>query len=284
MSNKTWVDILVNFKASYTFRPVAIAEEVVRSQVQATLNSRIDAAQVALLRDLRFFERIVSGNEMVSALATNFYLRYSPPKTAAQNSPRMSPRIFDNCSCLNVEGCPHPATFNDSYGHSISMPGIIADCLIVDGALASTLECYYSQTCLSLLHPLLPLDIKPLSNDLNKHFTVNTTIQKLLNELMIDEMTSEIRFDLLYSQCNPTYCAYSYTHRFDILFVITTIIGIIGALSFVLKLIAPYIATIILRWRSRGALNNNMSLVTPPLRIKCKLNFIFEIKYFKLLS
>ncbi len=62
----------------------------------------------------------------------------------------------------------------------------------------------------------------------------NSTVEMILNQIMIDEITSDIQFDLFYSQCNPAYCSYSYTHRFDALFIITTIIGIFGGLSFVL--------------------------------------------------
>ncbi len=58
----------------------------------------------------------------------------------------MSLRIFNNCSCLNSQGCPHPASFIDSDGNLILIQGMIADCLIMDEVLFSTFECYNNQT------------------------------------------------------------------------------------------------------------------------------------------
>lgn len=271
ISNRTWTDTMTGFGASHIFSPIAIAEDLIQTQVQTTLDNQINSAQTILARNLLSVRRMISGNQMVSALVTNYYLRYPPGNISSSSSPKMSPRTFNDCSCLSIEGCPHPATFNDSLNHVFTIPGMIADCLIIDGTLASTFECYYDETCLSLLHPSLSTLIKPLSNTTNKYFLMNTSIQMLLNELMIDEIITEIRFDMFYSECNPSYCSYSFAHHFDALFIITTIIAIFGGLSFVIRLIAPFIATMILRWKSRGALNDNAPSTTANGHNKCKL-------------
>jgi hypothetical protein len=274
ISNTTWTDIMGDFSASHTFNPEAVAVEVLQTQAQATLNNTIYLARTTLSRNLLAIRRIMSGNQLVSALETNFYLRYPPGNLSSSSSLKMSPRIYNNCSCLHSEGCPHPATFNDTDGNFITIPGMIADCLIMDGTLASTLECYYDQTCISLLHQSLPIIVQPLFDASNKYFTTNSTVEMLLDEIMIDEITNDIRFDLFYSQCNPAYCSYSYTHRFDALFIVTTIIGIFGGLSFVLRLIAPFIAAMTLRWRNRGISTNNLSDEKRSQQRKCKLHFM----------
>ncbi|CAF1463847.1 unnamed protein product [Rotaria sordida] len=263
MSNRTWIDTVTSFDASRILSPRAIAEEVVRNQVQADLNNYIILAQATFARSLLAIRRTTSANQIISALATNFYLHYLPTDLDSSESPKMSPRIFNNCSCLNIAGCPHPATFNDNYNHIVTIPGLIDDCLIIDGTLSSTLECYYNQTCLSLLHPSLTIDVEPLINTRNKYFMVNSTVQMLLDKIMIDEMISDIRFDLYYSQCNPAYCSYSYTRRLDVLFIITTIIGIFGGLSFALRFISPFIAAIVLRWKNRRVFEDNVEHVMP---------------------
>jgi hypothetical protein len=180
--------------------------------------------------------------------------------------------MFNNCSCLSVKGCSRPATSNGSDGHLVTIPGMIMDCLIVDATLASTLQCYYNQTCLSLLHQLLPTDIQVMSNRSNKHFSIHSTIQMLSDKMMIDEITSNTRFDLYYYQCNPAYCSYSYTRRFDVLFIFTTIIGIFGGLSFVIRLIAPFIAAAILRRKNRAVPPVNLPHVMSLRQNRCKLD------------
>jgi hypothetical protein len=105
---------------------------------------------------------------------------------------------------------------------------------------------------------------------------INSTVEMLLNKIMIDNITNDINFDLFYSQCNPTYCSYSYAHRFDAWFIITTNIGIFGGLSFVLKMIAPFIATVILKWKNRNTSKNSMPHVNVPQPRRCKLQFTFS--------
>ena len=271
ISQATWADVVAGFNVSHTFNPLAVAEDVVRAKAQATLNNAISAARMTLSHHLLAVQRTISANQVVSALATNFYLRYPLGDANSTSSPRMSSRTYENCSCLRSQGCPHPATFNDSDGRQITIPGMIADCLVMDGTLVSTLECYYDQSCLTLLHPFSSTAIQPLSNTSNKHFVTNSTIQTLLNELMIDEVLSDIRFDLFYSQCNPAYCSYSYTRRFHVLFVVSTIIGIFGGLSFVLRVIAPLVVAVILRWKNQRSSKNSMLHIGIPQQSRCKL-------------
>ena len=272
ISNTTWYDVVATFNATLTFNPVAVTEQTVRMAAETSLNNAISLAQTRLSRKLLGIQRMMSGNQIVSALATNFHLRY-PPDNAA--SPRMSPRVYGNCSCLRSQGCPHSATTFDTDGHLVTIPGMVADCFVMDGTLASTLECYYNQSCLSLLHPSFPVLIQPLVMNSNKHFTIKSTVEMLLKQIMIDEVISNVRFDLYYSECNPTYCFYSYTHRFDVLFIVTTIIGIYGSVSLVLQIVAPLVAAVILRWKKKHKATNNQLHVATPQRRKCEFYLAF---------
>jgi len=164
---------------------------------------------------------------------------------------------------------------NNSQGHLITVPGMIIDCLVVDATLASTLECYYNHTCISLLHEQLAADVEALSSSSNSHFLPNWIIQTLLNELMIDELSVEVAFDSFYAQCNPTYCSYTYMHRFDVLYIITTIIGIFGGLSFALRLIVPIIVHVLLRCKDRSSSNDNAASQEISFNLRrCKLEDI----------
>jgi hypothetical protein len=281
VSNRSWDDVVASFGATRILTSTAMAEKFVRSQTQAALRNQIALSKATLIRNILAVRRITSGNKIVSALQTNFYLRFPPEHLGPWKSPKMTPRMFNNCSCLNIEGCPRPATINDSYGHIVTVPGMMMDCLIVDATLASTLECYYNQTCLSLLHGLLSINIQPLSNSSNKYFSIHSTVQTLLNEIMIDETISDIRFDSYYSQCNPAFCSYSYTHRFDILFIFTTIIGIAGVLSLTIRLIAPLIVAAILRSKNRVLPIENEPHVISPQQNRRKSEFIF-MNFFKI--
>ena len=279
ISDRIWMDTMDNFGASHIFSSTAMSDPVIRAEVQAAINNRINSARITLIRNLLAIRRTTSGNQIVSALATNFYLRYPPEVIHPWTSLKLSSRTFNECSCLNFEGCPHPATFDDSEGNPIHVAGMIADCLIIDGTLASTLQCYYDQICFSVLHPSLSTRIQPLSDQSNGYLMSNSTIEKLLNNLMIDQMTTAIRSELYYSQCQPAYCAYSYTHRFDVLFIITTIIGIFGGLSFLLRFIASLIASTAIQRENKLTANHNLSSHAKSIhQWKCK--FLFCRQYY----
>ncbi|CAF1178031.1 unnamed protein product [Adineta ricciae] len=273
-SRASWESAVANFQTSNILSPTAIAEETLRAQVQAEFQNQIDLSQSTIIRTLFAIRRMASGNQIVSGLQTNYYLKFF-----SRSDIRMAPRTFGNCSCTNIEGCPRPAIFNDSQGHLIIIPGMIMDCLIIEATLASTLECYYNQTCISLLHQSLPIYIQPLSNSSLKRFSPRSTIEDIFNKLMIEEIQSDVKFSVYYSQCNPQYCSYSYTRRFHAAFIVKTIIGIVGGLSFGLRSFALLIVMIILYRRNRVAPNLNIakSEATPQRPVHVLYNYIQHI-------
>ncbi|CAF4185298.1 unnamed protein product, partial [Rotaria sp. Silwood2] len=257
-SKSTLADAITRFGASRILSPMAITEEVLRHQAQGDLNNHISSAQTTFALILLAIRQTMAGNQYISALGTNFYLRYPPSTFGNWDHPKMLPVVFENCSCLSISGCPRPALIKDSRDQLVVVPGMIVDCYVVDSTLGSTLECYYDLTCFRLLHKQSIETVSLLSDYSNNHFLVNSTVQTLLDDLMIDKLNSEIMFDSFYSQCKPDYCAFSYTHRFSRLFIITTILGTFGALSSILRLMTPFIVKIIFRWKTKIASNDTI--------------------------
>ncbi|CAF1492193.1 unnamed protein product [Adineta steineri] len=284
-SNKSWNDVLANFEGTSLITPTAVAEQVIRVQAENALQNQIDLSNATSTRNLLTFQRMARRNQVVSALQTNFYLRYPPAHLNSSGSAKMTAQKFGNCTCLNIEGCPRSATFIDNYDHLVNIPGMIVDCLIVDGTLASTLECYYNQSCISILHGQLSMNIEPLSNNSNKNFSMYSTLQSIFNKLMIDKTTTEIRFDKYFSECNCPFCSYSYRRRFDIFFIFTAVTGSIGILSFIVRHLASFVATKILRRKNRILPMENVSTITSmeqnrkqriQLRIRLLLNNLWQ--------
>ena len=251
VSHQAWLDTLNAFGQLRVFTSTAASLETLTVASEAALNQSLNEVAARLLHNLFFIQRGIAGNQLASAAETNYRLRYPPFNGTDFTAPTMFPRYYGNCSCLNMKGCPHQATIIIGRNRSAPVPGMIADCLIIDGVLASTLECYYDQECILLLHDELPNQAQTLSADLNKYFSTNATVLSLLSRLMIDQLEMEISIAQFFAQCKPLYCSYTQTKVFDILFIVTAIIGIFGGLSFFLKQLAPYITAIILYRSSR---------------------------------
>ncbi|CAF1184659.1 unnamed protein product [Didymodactylos carnosus] len=76
----------------------------------------------------------------------------------------------------------------------------------------------------------------------------NTKMENILNELMIEQLHSDINYENSYNQCLPFNCTYTYVKRWrNLMHAIVNVIETIGGLSTVLIIITPSIIKLILR-------------------------------------
>ncbi|UJR11700.1 hypothetical protein I4U23_015881 [Adineta vaga] len=144
--------------------------------------------------------------------------------------------------------------------------------------LSSSLECFYNQTCLNILISAYSrnINISILDKAFSSRFTSQTKVEQLVGELFIEEVTHEVTFKSYYDRCKPSYCTYTVARRFDVLFVITSIIGLVGGLNVALRLLSPYVIDFILRFKQKSIIQIKQ---TETLTIKIHLqNLINKIK------
>ena len=216
------------FYANGMFNVLAIDENLLRFQTQTAFDTLLTNTRSLFFRNFIAIQRITTGNQFASGLGTNFNARWSIRDQ--KPIPVLSPRTFDNCSCLNMNGCPRS-----------SIDGIVSDCLMINGVLQSSLQCYFNQTCLSQLHPSVMSSVNELNFEKNHQSNITSTVQELLERFMLDQWIIEIDFTAYYQQCQPNYCLYSYRQRFDLIYALTTIIGIFSVLNIVLRCLSQLI-------------------------------------------
>ncbi|CAF1010004.1 unnamed protein product [Adineta steineri] len=97
--------------------------------------------------------------------------------------------------------------------------------------------------------------VAALDSSLPSQYSEDSTIENLLNNLMIEEWNSTQMYAQYYNECQPIECTYTTRTRNNILYVITTLIGIIGGLTRVSKILVPLLVKIIVycfrKWRNR---------------------------------
>lgn len=136
------------------------------------------------------------------------------------------------------------------------LSSLVERCSTIDSVLLSTLECFYTHSdCFFLLlysiqktnryviNKAPSFFIRPMVyNASMSHFPPNTSIADMLKAMMIERWDQSLSYKAFYESCAPTHCAYSIERRTkSTAGVITGFISIIGGLSFVLRLIAPYL-------------------------------------------
>lgn len=153
-----------------------------------------------------------------------------------------------NCISLSTSECLFQAMIGRQAGF-VFIPGIFQTSFPLQSVLRSTFECFYSVSCLSkilrLIDPvlsptnfsILQLALQPL-NDSNHQYD---SIETLANQLFIQSWNNQSSYQSYFEQCHPLTCQYSYETRFNIVYIITTLIGLLGGLSIALRLITPIV-------------------------------------------
>ncbi|CAF4325562.1 unnamed protein product [Adineta steineri] len=125
--------------------------------------------------------------------------------------------------------------------------GFKLSCLPVNAILVSTLECFYNQTCLNQLISFFPTNEKFLAMNFSEQsrFAINSTVQIIVNELMIEEWITNISYDKYFQQCAPNLCTYTINEKYSFTFILRKIISLLGGftlmLGFFIQLIVKFI-------------------------------------------
>ncbi|CAF2707754.1 unnamed protein product, partial [Rotaria sp. Silwood2] len=263
LTNASLIDASNEFNSTNLVSLVAQSQQVIEAKINTTLNFALNSSMINLKNNLLITHDTLLVNGAISHLGTNYFfdinslsLSFVPPFSIGINATYFP----DGCSCENLNGCPRSAVIFQSNETSNfeNIPGMMFDCLPLDAALASSFECFYDAWCLSLIQNVSKSNMRVQPLHSQSRFEHSTTLKTLLDELMIEQFTMEIVFASYYSICNPKYCTYSYTHKFDVLFMITFTTSAFGGILTVLKFIAPLL--IQLAFRIHALKNRNNSL------------------------
>ncbi|UJR19234.1 hypothetical protein I4U23_022363 [Adineta vaga] len=148
------------------------------------------------------------------------------------------------CTIAHPQWCTEPSKiydFNENF--NITVPGFYAGCFAIESLLQSTLECFYSQTCIDEIQRYITwsfsLNVTALNSTLPSIFLVTSTISDILSRIMIEEWYGTAMYDKYFQECTPTECRYVEVTKNPFIYVITTSIGVVGGLTIVLTFIVP---------------------------------------------
>ncbi|CAF1387013.1 unnamed protein product [Rotaria sordida] len=119
--------------------------------------------------------------------------------------------MFSNgtCNCVTSTTCQEPMRIGPP---DLVIPGLVVGCWPIDGLGMSTLECFYSSSCIELIINFLnyytqmdgspPVDfvlptvptliVTPLNSSIPSRFPPNITIGKIIDELFIEQWSNKI--------------------------------------------------------------------------------------------
>ena len=240
LTNETISNSLTRFyKTKYVGR-VITTSELFQSQCRSFVRRYITSTVNQFLVNFRVIRDITQANRLFSGHNTNAYFYVDEQVTLAVYAVR-----YSNCSCAATYICAAEASVSDDTSNEklYMIPGMYAGCYIIEALRKSTLECFYSPTCLndlkSQLSMTLDLNGTLLDASLLTKFAANTSIGTILDELMVENWKWSSIYSDYYDSCQPLECTYTYKTRNDAIYIITSLISLLGGLIVALKFIVP---------------------------------------------
>ncbi|CAF1203262.1 unnamed protein product [Adineta ricciae] len=241
LSQKSVDNTINEYVTSLLVTVQLLSETDFQNQLNASIeHSRLNAP-LLFSRCLFFIQNNFRANAFLSIYGTDF--KFPIESQSYTGYLYAEPVIYDNgCSCEMSSNCTTQATFIETDSSKIiSVLGMKMGCTPTESFLASTLECFYNQSCLDFIQQYTNYSnsLTPLSTTILSRFSQNTTITELIRHLFIEKWSTKINYSSYYEQCSPSLCSYISVENFDIIYSITVILSIQGGLTIVLKWLCP---------------------------------------------
>ena len=125
----------------------------------------------------------------------------------------------------------------------------------MEALLQSNLECFYSQTCFdelkSYLNVNVPLNASIMNPSALIQFSTKSTIADILDELMVEKWSWSLTYEDYFEECSTLQCSYTILTRNDAIYILTTVISVIGGLVTALKQGVPRVVRLFRRQRTQ---------------------------------
>ncbi|UJR19841.1 hypothetical protein I4U23_022974 [Adineta vaga] len=272
------LDIIEEFGSKYLITTQVLSYDVFNIQNKALINQLKSTTVTNNKYTVDFTWLNIYKNNIYTGLRSNFIIESSPLiVTFRQIIYRVSE---GDCMCSTDSFCQFSSgvyntterieaingntfqTTNPFAPLMLQLPNILVGCYPYVSLIASSLECFYDQSCIDLIRSYIPQFslVSPLALS---DFPPETFVGTLINELFIESWNEISNFSSYYRVCSPHSCVYSYNRRFNFLYVITTVISLFGGLKMVLYISVPYIVKFIRRIqhiKHRRRERNNVSI------------------------
>jgi hypothetical protein len=173
-------------------------------------------------------------------------------------------KIKRNCLHEVVLYSPNIIPTSGSYVQWMQSSHVIlgwyGGCSVLSSLMFSNFQCFFSEECVTnieayihkfdwVAHDYIPADNRypqpaklvyiALNSSILNQSTINSTIKQIIRQLMVESWNPKVFYSKYFSACEPTSCTYAYMGRSALLHVLSLIIGLVGGLTTILKLVIP---------------------------------------------
>ncbi|CAF4107818.1 unnamed protein product [Adineta steineri] len=188
---------------------------------------------------------------------------------------------YGNCTCSSSATCitQYEVINYPNYTKIFPVPGLYTGCYIIESLLQSNLQCFYDQVCIDnlVLYVGSPtfINVTALDISLSTKFLQNSTIANVLDQLMVEKWINSSIYENYYSECQPSGCSYTVTSKNSAIYIVTTLIGLVGGLITMLKLTMPMLVKFVRKCIHKQAKAEAETLVQEP-----NASILYKLKHY----
>lgn len=266
-----------------------LSEESFNDRLLSLIEQMKSNAPMTFNQFLTLVQNINHGNAIVSSYGTNY--KYTAPRnTGSASTAYTEALVYNGCSCGLYMNCTTQANFIEkNSSKTYSLQGLKIGCTPSESFRASTLACFYNQSCLNLIRQYTNYsgEIAPLLNTGNQ-FAVTMSIGNLLKELFVEDWNITRNYPSYFERCAPLMCSHTHAERFSFLHTIALLLSFQGGLTIVLKWICPQIVRMLTkiysyRQRKRVSVVQPVqpvySVQMPPVEVVSKIIYEPSFKF-----
>lgn len=177
-----------------------------------------------MLRDL------IQASGFVSIYSSNYHLHLRDLNV--DRGVYMQSRSYGQCDCATSSTCTHN-----------SMPeidGYLSGCSPLEATLRSTIQCLYEPACIDRLVGIVHSSFVPQPLINQSRFSKDSAMEELVAAMLIESWAQNISYAGFFAQCQPQSCSYVEVQQYDRVYVLTTLLGLYGGMTILLKLLVPF--------------------------------------------
>jgi hypothetical protein len=241
-------DSLVIFNNTRFISSTMLTEDLFFQRTQSIIDTFKGTTVKNFIQSFNIVRDITHSNYLMSGLFTNAEVHFTIDPLVGLRF-----KFYNNgsCNCFLTPRCVVTVTCREINGsEEVPIPGLYIGCYVVDAMRSSTLECMYNRTCLDQLESILqsPLRFNATILDSSRSkFAINSTIDTLLSNGMVEQWHQNISWSNYYEQCHPHSCTYSFRTKHNVVYMITIILSVVGGLFKILMFIVPLAVRLIRR-------------------------------------
>lgn len=240
LSQETVNNTLEQFMNNYFINSQLLSRKLFKENIQTMVDEFEIAIPQILLSTLSLIRETTGANQLMNTISTSWMINPATEIVPGWGAGTL-PFLYQECNCALSPKCVIPSR------------GMLAGCYPLEALFQSTFRCLYDQHCNNFTHLFPSMNI---SLHQSSRFDRNSTIESIINQLMVEQYVTNLSYENYFSQCNASTCVYFEIDRTNITDGITSLISLYGGLMIVCRVFAVIVAKLI--WSRKVRVNPSL--------------------------